>query len=195
MTTRAVPEPTETSTVLPGRPPFTVDDLLRFPDDGNRYELFDGSLLVSPAPTPLHQFSILRVVRLLEDAAPPALEPLSTVNLRVTERDCFIPDVVVVPTAAVEANELMFAPADILLAVEVVSPSTRARDRSTKPAVYAEAGIPTYWRIEPEALYVYTLDEGSYAGPEVYKAGEIARLSAPYEVAFDPGDLVRMRRA
>ncbi|MFE0147644.1 Uma2 family endonuclease [Nonomuraea sp. NPDC059007] len=195
MTTRAVPEPTETSTVLPGRPPFTVDDLLRFPDDGNRYELFDGSLLVSPAPTPLHQFSILRLVRLLEEAAPPALEPLSTVNLRVTERDCFIPDVVVVPLAAVEANELMFAPADILLAVEVVSPSTRTRDRSTKPTVYAEAGIPSYWRIEPEALYVYTLDDATYAGPEIYKAGEVARLNAPYEVAFDPGDLVKPRGA
>ncbi|MFC7588440.1 hypothetical protein ACFQYP_35580 [Nonomuraea antimicrobica] len=46
-------EPTDTErTVLPGRPPFTVDDLLNFPDDGNRYELFNGSLLVSPSPTP-----------------------------------------------------------------------------------------------------------------------------------------------
>ncbi|MFI9561332.1 Uma2 family endonuclease [Nonomuraea endophytica] len=191
----AVIEPTETSTVLPGKPPFTVDDLLRFPDDGNRYELFNGSLLVSPAPLPLHQRAIRRLELLLEEFAPPTLEPLSTVNLRVTEKDFFIPDLVVVPTAVVEANELMFAPADILLAVEVVSPSTRARDRTFKTAEYAKAGIPTYWRIEPEALYVYTLEDGSYAGPEVYKAGEVAQLSTPYEVAFDPGDLVRPRGA
>ncbi|SEG85648.1 hypothetical protein SAMN05444920_105568 [Nonomuraea solani] len=48
----AVGEPAPRRTVLPGAPPFTVDDLLKFPDDGNRYELFNGSLVVSPAPPP-----------------------------------------------------------------------------------------------------------------------------------------------
>ncbi|MFI6295653.1 Uma2 family endonuclease [Nonomuraea sp. NPDC050790] len=188
-------EPIGTSTVLPGKPPFTVDGLLRFPDDGNRYELFNGSLLVSPAPLLMHQRAIRRLERILDEAAPPTLEPLSAVNVKVSEEDVFIPDLVVVPTADVEANERMVAPATILLAAEVVSPCTKVRDRFVKTAVYAEAGIPAYWRIEPEALYVYTLDEGSYAGPEVYKAGEIARLSVPYEVAFDPGALVRPRGA
>src|SRR5690606_42037541 len=84
----ATSEPTTTSTVLPGRPPFTVDDLLKFPDDGNRYELFNGSLLVSPAPTPLHQRVIFRLRRVLDDASPPELEPLSTVNLQIGRASC-----------------------------------------------------------------------------------------------------------
>ncbi|WP_127931153.1 Uma2 family endonuclease [Nonomuraea polychroma] len=49
-----------------GKPAYTVDDLLEFPDDGNRYELFNGSLLVNPSPTPLHQRVIRRLERLLE---------------------------------------------------------------------------------------------------------------------------------
>ncbi len=60
-------EPTTARTVLPGVPPFTVDDLLKFPDDGNRYELFNGSLLVSPAPTSLHQRAIFRLQRILDE--------------------------------------------------------------------------------------------------------------------------------
>ena len=46
----AMTEPTTRRTVLQGEPPFTVDDPLTFPDDGNRYEFFDGSLFVSPPP-------------------------------------------------------------------------------------------------------------------------------------------------
>src|SRR5690606_25652366 len=132
VTIMATSEPTTTSTVLPGRPPFTVDDLLKFPDDGNRYELFNGSLLVSPAPTPLHQRVIFRLQRVLDDASPPELEPLSTVNLRVSDKDFFIPDLVVVPMASTEQVELMFSPEHLLLAVEIVSPSTKARDRALK---------------------------------------------------------------
>ncbi|MFB9531989.1 hypothetical protein [Nonomuraea roseola] len=69
----ATTEPTTRRTVLPGEPPFTVDDLLKFPDDGNRYELFNGNLLVSPAPTSFHQLAIIRLGRILEDAAPPEM--------------------------------------------------------------------------------------------------------------------------
>jgi Uma2 family endonuclease len=189
-------EPTTRRTVLPGVPPFTVDDLLKFPDDGNRYELFNGSLLVSPAPTPLHQRVITRALRFLEDAAPVGLEALSTVNLRISDKDYYIPDLVVVLDNATESVGLMFAPREIRLAVEVGSSSTRARDEGLKTLAYAAAGISTYWRIEPEegpALYVYELDSGSYGPPEVYKAGTVATLSKPYAVSFDPADLVRRR--
>lgn len=192
----ATTEPTTRRTVLPGEPPFTVDDLLKFPDDGNRYELFNGSLLVSPAPLPLHQRVIRRLESILDGASPDELEPLSTVNLRVGDRDFYIPDLVVVPTESVESVGLMFGPADVLLAVEVVSPSTQARDRGFKTEAYAAAGIPVYWRIElseGSALYVYRLDGDAYEPPVVHKAGELATLSTPFEVSFDPGELVKRR--
>jgi Uma2 family endonuclease len=186
-------EPTTARTVLPGVPPFTVDDLLKFPDDGNRYELFNGSLLVSPAPTPLHQRVIFRLQRILDDAAPPGLEPLSTVNLKAGDKDYYIPDLVVVPETATEAASLMFTPEDILLAVEVVSPSTKIRDRAFKSEAYAAAGIPAYWRIELDegpTVYVYELDGDSYGTSSAYKAGTVATLAMPYSVSFDPGDLI-----
>ncbi|MER6174117.1 Uma2 family endonuclease [Streptosporangium sp. NPDC001681] len=192
----ATTEPTTRRTVLQGEPPFTVDDLLKFPDDGNRYELFNGSLLVSPSPIPLHQRAIFRLGRILEDAAPLEFEPLPEVNLRASDRDFFIPDLVVVPTKAVDETQLMFAPRDILLAVEVVSPSTQARDRHLKRAAYAAAGIPAYWRIELSdgpSVHVHELAGDEYKAAEKYEAGEVATLFAPFEVSFDPAVLLRPR--
>ncbi|MEV0615808.1 Uma2 family endonuclease [Nonomuraea sp. NPDC050404] len=176
--------------------PFTVNDLLEFPEDGNRYELFNGSLLVSPAPTPRHQRVITRLLLMLQSAAPPELECLTTVNVKHSNEDFYIPDLVVVPEEVSELVDLMYTPGDLLMAVEVVSPSSKAHDRSTKVAAYAEAGIPLYWRVEPmegPRVYVYELDGRSYAGPVVHKAGTEITLSAPFPVTFDPADLLRPR--
>ncbi|MFG3442814.1 Uma2 family endonuclease [Nonomuraea sp. NPDC047897] len=196
VTAMATTEPTTGRTVLPGVPPFTVDDLLKFPDDGNRYELFNGSLLVSPSPAPLHQRVIRRLERILEDAAPPHLEPLGAVNLRVSDVDYYIPDLVVVPVERTEAVPLMFAPRDVRLAVEVVSPGTQARDRGFKTNVYAEAGIPVYWRVEMDegpTVYVYELDGKTYGRPAAHKAGTVVALQQPYPVTFDPAALLSRR--
>ncbi|MCK2220523.1 Uma2 family endonuclease [Actinomadura sp. ATCC 31491] len=187
-------EPTSTRrTVLPGAPPFTVDDLLKFPDDGNRYELFNGSLVVSPAPTPLHQDVIFILQTILHQAAPSHFKVLSTVNVRASDKDLYIPDIVVVPKARARAVRLMFDPADVLLAVEVVSPSTKVHDRGTKATAYAAAGIPAYWRVEPlegPTLYVSELDGDVYRGPSAHKPGTTVTLAAPYPVTLDPADLV-----
>jgi Uma2 family endonuclease len=186
-------EPTTARTVLPGVPPFTVDDLLKFPDDGNRYELFNGSLLVSPAPTSLHQLAITYAMDILLRAAPPDLVPLTTINLRVTDKDFFIPDVAVVSKDAARTVGLMFSPHHIRLAVEIVSPSTKLRDRALKTETYAAAGISTYWRIELDegpTVYVHELDGESYPTPTAYKAGTAVSLTTPYPLTFDPGDLI-----
>ncbi|TDE49744.1 Uma2 family endonuclease [Nonomuraea mesophila] len=193
----AADEPTTGRTVLPGAPPFTVDDLLEFPDDGNRYELFNGSLLVSPSPAPPHQRALYRLQRILDDASPPELEPLSTVNVRLTDKDFVIPDLVVVPEEASETVGLMFSPADLLLAVEVGSPSTIMVDEGTKAILYAKAGVPSYWRIElanEPTLYVHELNGDTYDPPVAYKAGDVAHLTTPFAVGFDPAELVRGRR-
>ncbi|MEQ4719578.1 Uma2 family endonuclease [Nonomuraea sp. B19D2] len=190
-------EPTAERKVVLPLPPYTVDDLLKLPDDGNRYELFNGSLLVSPAPTKLHQLAITRLLFILGDAAPSELVALSTVNLRVTDKDFYIPDLVVVPEEAMHTDPLMFSPEEIILAVEVVSPSTKMRDRGLKAAAYAAAGIPGYWRVESEegpTLYAYELNGDSYDPPTAYKAGEVANLTVPFPVSFDPADLDRPRR-
>ncbi|PRX64293.1 Uma2 family endonuclease [Nonomuraea fuscirosea] len=188
----AAEEPTTRRTVLYGAPPFTVDDLLKFPDDGNRYELFNGSLLVSPAPTPQHQDAIFLLQTILHQAAPPHMKVYSTVNVRASDSDLYIPDLVVVPKERARSVRLMFAPEDVRLAVEVVSPSTRTRDRAIKATAYAAAGIPAYWRVELDEgpkLYVHELDDDSYRGPTAHEAGAKVSLSQPFPVIFDPADL------
>ncbi|MEV4110456.1 Uma2 family endonuclease [Nonomuraea sp. NPDC049695] len=192
----ATMEPTAGREVVLPPLPYTVDDLLKFPDDGNRYELFNGSLLVSPAPTKLHQLAITQLLLILAEAAPPKVMPLSTVNLRVTDKDYYIPDFVVVTQESMHTDELMFSPEELLLAVEVVSPSTRMRDRVLKATAYAAAGIPVYWRIElgeGPTLYVYELNGDSYDPPTAYKAGTVANLTAPFPVSFDPANLEASR--
>ncbi|NUW40153.1 Uma2 family endonuclease [Nonomuraea rhodomycinica] len=197
VTAMATTEPTTGSTVLPGVPPFTVDDLLKFPDDGNRYELFNGSLLVSPAPIGMHQRVSHRICRILEDAALPAgVEALPTVNLRISDADLYVPDVAVVSVDRTETYAATYSPEEFLLVVEVVSPSSRAQDRLLKAGVYAAAGIPVYWRVEMDegpTVYVYELDGKTYGPPMAHKAGTVADLHAPFPVSFDPADLVRRR--
>ncbi|MEU4573897.1 Uma2 family endonuclease [Nonomuraea sp. NPDC023979] len=186
-------EPTTARTVLPGAPPFSVDDLLKFPDDGNRYELFNGSLLVSPAPNSLHQLAATLITDILLRAAPPDLIPLATINLRVSDTDYYIPDLAVVPRELARAGQLEFSPQHVRLAVELVSPSTKTRDRATKLEAYGAAGIPVYWRVELDegpALYAYEFEGDSYGRAAVHKAGRSASLWAPYPVTFDPADLI-----
>ncbi|MEU6784834.1 Uma2 family endonuclease [Nonomuraea angiospora] len=197
VTAMATIEPTTRREIVLPAPPYTVDDLLEFPDDGNRYELFNGSLLVSPAPTKLHQLALYQVQRILDAAAPPGLVLLSTVNLRVSVRDQYIPDFVVATEESLYTDSLVFSPEELLLAVEVVSPSTKKRDKILKADVYAAAGIPNYWRVELDegpTLYAYELNSDRYDPPTAYKAGQVAHLTTPFPVSFDPADLDCPRR-
>ncbi|WP_052422602.1 Uma2 family endonuclease [Nonomuraea candida] len=186
-------EPSRTDPFLPSGRPFTIDDLLEFPDDGNRYELFNGSLLVSPAPTVLHQLAISNVMFALRSAAPPDLVALTAVNLRVSEKDYYIPDVVVVPRSALRIRQLMFAPQDMLLAVEVGSPSTKMLDEDLKAKAYEKAKVPVYWRIELDegpVLYVHELNGDTYEPPVAHKAGTTVKLTKPFPVSIDPSQFV-----
>ncbi|MFB9962083.1 Uma2 family endonuclease [Sinosporangium siamense] len=179
--------------MLPGRPSFTVADLFRFPDDGCRYELFDGSLFISPAPSSNHQITLASLMREVSDALTSGYEVLPPVNIMAGGTDFFVPDLAVVRSAVAETVELMYEPADILLAVEVVSPHTRMRDRVLKPAAYAAAGIPSYWRIEPgPAPVIHTHDHPGENGYQVvaqHAAGKVAKLETPFSIAFDPAVL------
>jgi Uma2 family endonuclease len=171
---------------------YTVGDLFDLPDDGNRYELCDGVLLTTPVPAPLHQRIVCRLLGILDDALPDELEALPAVNVRVSGRDFYIPDLVVVHEKSVERVGLMFSPRDLLLVVEVGSPSPMKQDEGLKAVAYAQAGIPSYWRIEPDegpALYVYELKGDRYEPPVVHKAGAVARMAVPVAVEFDPAVL------
>ncbi len=177
-------------TLMPTTDTWTVDDLEDLPDDGLRYELVDGMLLVTPAPRPVHQRGVLSVARLLADACPPDLEVfVAPFDFRPTRSRSFQPDVLVVRREDLRDDGVHRAP---LLIVEVLSPGTRVRDATLKRHVYAESGVPSYWLLDPDApsLQVLTLDAGAYAVTAVVAGDEEHRATAPFPVAVRPSSLV-----
>lgn len=126
---------------------FTIEDLEGFPSDGNRYELIEGSLHVTPSPLFNHQRVVSNVFFLLRSACPPEFEVLVSPLDVVLGVDTVVqPDILVIPVAPPGTRRLEQAP---LLAVEVQSPSTRLYDLGTKRMVYEEAGVGAYWVVAP----------------------------------------------
>ena len=136
---------------------WTTDDLDELPEDGHRYELIDGALIVSPSPTSLHQKLASRVEDALESTCPDEWVVLQGVEVRINRRRSLTPDVLVVGAEADADGPSVFRPQEVLLAVEIVSPGSVTMDRVAKPALYAQAGIPYYWRVETEGgIVVHT---------------------------------------
>lgn len=143
----------EPVTLLPVRDEcWTVDDLDGLPDDGLHYELVDGSLLVSPPPPNRHNVAANELAFLLHAVLNSSWQILTPGSIQFDTRNVREPDLLVVRREGLRAA---FArPEDVLLAVEVMSPSSITNDRLAKPAQYAAAGIPHYWRLEREATPV-----------------------------------------
>lgn len=136
---------------LSDKPPadgWTTDDLDALPEDGIRRELLDGVLVVPPTPTDVHQIIAGRLLVALEQTCPPDFQVTQSVEVRINSRRVFIPDVLVATDEAARRRGHHYAPHEVVLAVEIVSPTSTSMDRITKPALYAAAGIPFYWRIE-----------------------------------------------
>jgi Uma2 family endonuclease len=170
---------------------FTVDDLESMPDDGKRYELIGGAIVMTPAPEPVHQRVELGLARRIEDACPPGHEVfVSPIDVDLPDGQRVEPDIIVVPHASVGEKRLSGL---ALLVVEVVSPGSVVNDQVTKRQVYAEAGIPAYWIVDPRRSHVLALRlvDGTY---ETYAdtTGPVT-LDWPVAVSFSVADLARPR--
>jgi Uma2 family endonuclease len=128
----------------------------RLPDDGNRYEVVYGELLVTPAPRLWHLELVRRLVvavaRYLE-ANPVGLVLTSPADISWGADVLVQPDVFVVPTEQARTLEWS-AVRDLLLVAEVLSPSTPRQDRFTKRRRYQEAGVPLYWIVDGDERQV-----------------------------------------
>lgn len=155
---------------------FTVEDLDTFPDDGLRYEIVDGALFVTPAPGIPHQVCLGRLFSLLVAAVPADLTVLVAPCDWVIAADTVLePDLMVVRATDLTRTRLHATP---VLAVEILSPSSRRSDRGTKRLAYQDAGLVNYWIVDPEPpgeLTVFRLAAGgtyqetaTVAGNEVY---------------------------
>lgn len=178
-----------TSLNLP-RGPWTADDLERLPDDGLRYEVIDGMLLVSACPSVQHQRVARNLGRLLEDAAPDQLEvfPLPLGVRSAVDRE-IQPDIVVVRREHATGRRLSGLP---LLVVEVQSPSTRMVDLMLKRQVLQDAGVPSYWLVDPDApaLTVLELRDGGYVEVARVRGDEAWTGAQPFAVTVVPAGLV-----
>jgi Uma2 family endonuclease len=130
-------------------PSYTVDDLFTLPENGTHYQVFGGSLVMSPAPAPLHQIVAYELQSLLDPLIKPhgARAP-ATIAIRITDVDGPVPDITVVDAAELRGLTGAVPRSAVYTVVEIVSPSTAFLDRGPKPDLFAEAGIPCYWRVE-----------------------------------------------
>ncbi|MGH3709260.1 MAG: Uma2 family endonuclease [Pseudonocardiaceae bacterium] len=175
---------------------FTVEDLERMPDDGLRYELLDGTLLVSPAPGVWHQEVGGTLYRLLYGACPPELHVvIAPFEWRGSRRTALQPDVLVArrdDLLAVEDGKYLAA--SPVLAVEVLSPSTRRIDRLSKLSAYEDAGVASYWLVDPDpetpTLQALDLVDGHYIEVGCPSGDCQWRAQRPFPVVIRPADLV-----
>lgn len=173
--------------------PWNEEDLLALPEGVQRYELLDGTLLVNPPPAVAHQRLSGQLFSALSAAETPEFLVVEAVGVRLPNNTVFIPDVLVATRDIALPNESgILDPADVALVVEIVSPGSRTTDRVTKPAVYARAGIPSFWRVELEdgpAIVAYRLDQGRYIEVATARPGERLVVERPFAVSIDPADL------
>jgi Uma2 family endonuclease len=170
--------------------PWTVEDLAQVEDDLHKYEIIDGSLLVNPSPTNLHQGIRSRLFRLLVRHASRQWDVLHEPALRIAD-GCLVPDLGVVrggiPTPP---GEIGYDGPDVALVVEVVSPSSRSMDRVLKPMHYAAAGVPWYWRVETDQdveVIASQLADGVYV--ERTRLVGLGTLPGPFPVTLDTASL------
>lgn len=142
-------------------------ELSEWPDDGRRYELYDGEVIVVPSPLPRHQLVVVRISSLLLEHAKESggLALVAPLDIVLTEYDVVQPDVVFFRKERRHLLDMMKAtriPPD--LAVEVLSRSTEARDRGRKMQLFARFGVTEYWIVDPvrNVIEIYALSDDQY---------------------------------
>jgi len=146
---------------------WTVDDLEDLPDDGNRYEVIDGELFVTPAPSLRHQEAIAELHVLLreylsrEKVGHAFFAPADVVFSRTRAVQ---PDLLVVPLVDGRRPERIDDARQLLLAIEVLSPSSACADRVAKRVLFRNEGIAEYWVVDLDAR---TIERSTPADPRV----------------------------
>ncbi len=137
--------------------PWTVERLERLPDDGNRYEVIDGKLFVTPAPRNSHQRAVIELILLLAPYAKACGLDLLCGPFAVTfsEHTEVQPDLGVMPRMPDGTFAEKFADVGrLVLAVEVLSPGTKRTDRTIKRDLYQDEEVPEYWIISLDSRTV-----------------------------------------
>ena len=160
----------------------TYDDYAALPDDGRRYELIDGELLVTPSPSHAHQRVIVRLLSILEpyvesnDLGEVIVSPFDVI---LSKRNAPQPDIVFVERAQMRRISDRGVEGAPTLAIEVLSKSRPSLDLVKKRKIYHESGIPHYWLVDPEKRTLEGLlwQAGDYVTEAKFAGDERAVLS------------------
>lgn len=177
---------------LPHGRPLTRADLDLMPEDGHRYELIDGTLIVSPAPLFRHQLAIMKLIEALLPAVPDDCQLLcAPFDVALADDTVIQPDLLIAPKTDFTKRDLPTAP---LLAIEVLSPSTRGIDLLLKKERLQRAGCAHYWVVDPErpSITAWTLIGGEYGEPYLAIDDELFTIETPLTLAVVPRHLTEI---
>ncbi|WP_460358559.1 Uma2 family endonuclease [Actinoallomurus acanthiterrae] len=175
---------------LPPEGCFTAEDLDSIPDLHPHTELIDGRLVLDGPQTNVHMLTVSLLVTGLRRLAPPDLRVRQDMTITIGRRQRPEPDVLVVRTEGETGlDQTTYRPEHVVLVAEVVSRDSAERDRERKPQLYAEAGIPHFWRVEHTGwrltVYVYELDPATktYALTGIHH--DRLKLTVPFDIDID----------
>lgn len=167
--------------------PWTIDELLSLPEDnGQRIELVDGAVIVSPASDRRHQRLLHRLGVQLDAAVPQELGVEPGINVVLGEKRLLIPDLAVTTTPG--ANGVYAVGSEVMIAIEITSPSSRTYDRVLKRQMYADARVPYYLVVDPSSAMpvavLYGLTDGGYVEAARSHDGTL-KMDAPFEATLE----------
>ena len=171
------------------QPRFGYSDLLSMPEDGRRYEIHGGELVVVAAPLARHQIAVFEIAVVLNDYGHRSGGRAVTAPFDIVfdEHDVVQPDVVFFRAERshlVHLDLVTRAVPDI--AVEVLSPSTAAIDRGRKMRMFARYGVPEYWIVDPVRLEieVHALENGAYRRAQLATGVDTVRSALLPDLTF-----------
>ncbi|MEU5028318.1 Uma2 family endonuclease [Streptomyces milbemycinicus] len=185
-------EPLHTSWPVPPPDGYTVDDLFNLPDLPPHTELIDGSLVFVSPQRDFHTLAMYLLEAGLRRTVPDEFRVRREMTVVLGPRNAPEPDLLVLRAEAVRGRkQTRYEAADVVLALEVVSPDSEDRDRDTKPRKYAAAGIPHFWLVEMAGerehpvVHTYELDPvtKSYAITGIHH--ERLKLTVPFTIDID----------
>jgi Uma2 family endonuclease len=174
---------------------WTYSEYARFPDDGNRYEVIDGEVLVTPAPTPNHQHvvaTLLIVLRAYVERFGLGVV-LPDVDVLFATGQFLRPDLVFVPASRRDGISDRGIEVPPGLVVEVQSPTSKTIDRVKKPRRYGDFGIPEYWVLDPHegCVWIWRFAAGASQPERVSGRFEWRPDGAPEPLTLDTVELLR----